>query len=93
MAYDNTKLTLTLHANTDGGGGSLWHYRQATDNIGTMDNDGYFSDAYDFGVRAGDIIFVFDTGNGTFDILGVKVCTATAGSRSAAIRAKSRCRR
>lgn len=59
MAYATTNPPVLL-AQGLGGSHSLWFYR-STDAATVVRVSGYFSDGYNLGMRAGDLIVVVDT--------------------------------
>lgn len=61
MAYSGSGLKLMVPGM--GTGPAFWSY-QSTDAHGTVEGAGYFSDATDRGLKAGDIVVVADTDGG-----------------------------
>ncbi|SDH08408.1 hypothetical protein [Pelagibacterium luteolum] len=59
MAY-STDNPPALIAQGIGGGGRLWFYK-STDAATAVRVSGYFTNGYDLGMRAGDLVIVVDT--------------------------------
>ena len=57
MAFKSQDLSVLAYAN----GFTLWHYK-TDDHYGTIDNDGYFNDAFDM-LHVGDVIIANTTFN------------------------------
>lgn len=72
MSYSNAGLKCMVQGVS--GGPSLWHY-STTDAHTDVDAAGYFSDGADFGLKAGDIMFVDDTDTDTVTLHGVASAT------------------
>ena len=57
-----------------GDSGGLWWYSSA-DAIAAVDAAGYFSNAGDLGMKSGDCVFIWDTGNSLLTITKVIVAS------------------
>lgn len=76
MAY-STSNPPYLMAQGIGGKRKWWAY-ESTDPTATVDGAGYFTDGYNLGIRAGDVLILHDT---TTQIVSSLTClTATAGT-------------
>jgi|GEM_PF-6213275 len=76
MAYTTATLNKVSHGNMDNSApGNRWLYTHASDSDATVKASGYFSDAYDKGVRAGDIIDFVLIGTGLYTHV-VLTCTS-----------------
>lgn len=62
MAYSTSAPPRLITHGNIGGGPNVWLYTSA-DAAATVDGSGYFTDGYKLGMRDGDLIFVYDTGN------------------------------
>lgn len=62
MAYSTSSPPRMVLEGGIGGSPSFWVYSSA-DAKATVDASGYFTNGYDLGMRDGDLIFVYDTGN------------------------------
>lgn len=60
MAYSTSNPPRLLTGTLDGLGGNIWLYR-STDASTVVDASGYFTNGYNLGMRAGDIVWVIDT--------------------------------
>lgn len=72
MSYSNAGLKLMVPGVS--GGPSLWYY-STTDAHTDVDAAGYFTDGADFGLKAGDVMFVDDTDTATLTVHGVSSAT------------------
>ncbi len=61
MAYSTSNPPNQL-LDTIGGTSGLWHYSSA-DADGTVNGAGYFTNGGALGMKEGDFVFVYDTGN------------------------------
>ena len=61
MAYSTSSPPMQV-LQTVGGGKKLWMYSSA-DAAATLDASGYFTNGYALGMRDGDLLFAYDTGN------------------------------
>ncbi|MDX1742934.1 MAG: hypothetical protein R3186_04990 [Ruegeria sp.] len=59
MAYSTSNPPVCM-SQTIGGTFNLWVYK-STDAPADVDASGYFTDGWDLGMRAGDVVFVIDT--------------------------------
>lgn len=80
MAYDGANLELISGPLT--GAGKTWKYTEA-ETAANIDALNYFSDAYNRGMRAGDMLYHFNTTDPAAVIVTghvVNSCTAAAGA-------------
>lgn len=61
------------------GAGSLWAYR-STDPIATVDGAGYITNAYDLGMKAGDLVIVQDTALSIISMSQVMTVTTSSAA-------------
>ncbi len=62
MAYNTNNPPVLLASRFDGGSGSLWSYI-STDDLGTISGSGYFSNAFNVGLKVGDVILCSESDN------------------------------
>lgn len=77
MAYDTSNPPAMISQRVGATGGALWYYA-STDNLAAVNTAGYFSNGYDLGMRAGDIVFVLDTDDYSGGIAVVNAASATS---------------
>lgn len=78
MPYTTATLNKTTPGTIDNSpAGNRWTYTHASDSDATVKAANYFSDAYNKGVRAGDVIDYILIGTGLYTHV-VLTCTATA---------------
>lgn len=76
MAYDTSNPPMLI-ASGLGGAYNLWAYK-GTDAATAVRVDGYFTDGYDLGMRAGDLVLSVDTSADPITSQMMIVSTATA---------------
>lgn len=62
MTYATSNPPRMMVAGSIGGARNIWIYSSA-DAAATIDASGYFTDGYNLGMRDGDLILAYDTGN------------------------------
>lgn len=76
MAYSTSNPPYLMNQ-AIGGKAKIWAY-QSTDPTATVDGAGYFTNGYDLGIRANDILILYDT---TTLIVSTLTClAATSGT-------------
>lgn len=78
MAYSTSNPPFLLSQGIQGTG-SVWMYR-STDAATAVRVSGYFTDGYDLGLRAGDVVFVVDTDASPIAMQIMIVTSATASA-------------
>lgn len=79
MAYSTTNPPYLLVPRAAGGAGAFWGYNSTNaDTLGTIATTGYFSDAFQRGMKANDFIIV--TATTAFGIGKVVSVSSTAGT-------------
>lgn len=78
MAYSTSSPPILI-AGGVAAGPRIWMY-VSTDANTAVDASGYFSNAYDLGMRAGDLVFVQDSDDKVWYGHSVITCTAAAGA-------------
>ncbi len=81
MAYASSKLVQMVPSLQVGVVPSIWQYTSA-DSHATIDGAGYISDGYDKGIRAGDIVIAWSTGDANGKIHRCASVQAPADARS-----------
>lgn len=79
MAYSTSNPPACINTGLLNGLGKVWVYR-STDVSTVVDAAGYFTNGYDLGMRAGDVIYVCDTDASPLAIQIHIVNAATAAS-------------
>ncbi len=77
MAYATTNPPVLLVPKFTGGGNNIWAY-SSTDATATVDTIGYFTNALDLGMKAGDLVIVRDTATVLTSMHYVHAVTSTA---------------
>lgn len=78
MAYDKNNLARFAGDFIGGVNASSWWSYRSTDDFATVKASGYISNAYEMGMRAGDLIVVTDTDASppTVTIAAIATCTS-----------------
>ena len=77
MAYATTNPPRLIAQSTGASTGALWYYT-STDNQAAVRVSGYFTNGFDLGIRAGDMLLMTDTDDYAGAIMICNASTSTA---------------
>jgi hypothetical protein len=79
MAYSTSNPPRLQSISPLTGAGQTWVYR-STDPIATVDGAGYITNAYDLGMKAGDLVIVMDTALSIISMSQVMTVTTSSAA-------------